>query len=190
MRRANGLSTLSRRQVCTGVAGCIGIAAVASCIDGSSSVVQTGALGGPEGSGSGSNRTDGGLPLPDSGMHGTPDAPSGATCPTTGATDVGAPSSFTMNNPQYFSSINAFVVRDSGGLYALTARCTHEGATCVVDSGDFFCPRHGATFDYNGNVLGGPVFQGLVHYAMCTLSNGHVGVIRSQTVSNSQRLVA
>jgi nitrite reductase/ring-hydroxylating ferredoxin subunit len=189
MRRANGLFTLTRRQVCTGVAGCVGIAAVASCIDGSTSVVQTGALGGPEGSGSGSNNPDGGMPPIDSSSH-MADAASGATCPSTGATDVGAPSTFVNNTPQYFSSLNAFVVRDSGGLYAVTARCTHEGATCIVDTGEFYCPRHGATFDFNGNVLGGPVFQGLVHYAMCTLSNGHVGVIRSQTVAKTQRLVA
>ncbi len=88
----------------------------------------------------------------------------------------------------YISSGNFFVVRDSGGLYALTARCTHQGVTVQVDSGQFYCPAHGATFDYDGNVLGGPTSTNLVHYAMCTLANGHVGVNKSQTVSQSQRL--
>src|SRR6478672_6634770 len=166
MRRAEGLSTFSRRAFCGGVAACGGAIAIASCIDGSTGVVQTGPLGGPEGSNG--QGPDGGVNPPPDGSHPPPDAGSTATCPSTGVTDVGTPSSFTTNSPVYHSSGNFFVVRDSGGLYALTARCTHEGATCVVSQGEFYCPRHGATFDYNGGVLGGPVFTGLVHYAMCT----------------------
>ena len=189
MRRANGLTTVSRRGFCGGVVSCLGLATVASCIDGNTGVVTTGPLGGPGGSnGSGSN-PDG----VDAGVHNPPppDAPANmGTCPATGATDVGMPSAFAMNTPQYFSSGNFFVVRDSGGLYALTARCTHEGATCVDSQGELYCPRHGAEFTYNGDIISGPVSIGLVHYAMCTMSNGHVGVDRSQTVSKSQRLNA
>jgi nitrite reductase/ring-hydroxylating ferredoxin subunit len=127
--------------------------------------------------------------MPSDGHHPT-DGPSGATCPTTGAIDVGAPSAFLLNQPVYKSNGNFFVVRDSGGLYALTARCTHEGATCVTSSGVLYCPRHGAEFDYNGGIITGPVFTGLVHYEMCTLTNGNVGVVVSMTVPKSQRLVA
>jgi Rieske Fe-S protein len=72
----------------------------------------------------------------------------------------------------------------------LTARCTHDGVTISAESSDFYCPAHGATFNFNGTVTQGPAFTNLVHYAMCTLANGHVGVIKSQTVSQSQRLVA
>jgi nitrite reductase/ring-hydroxylating ferredoxin subunit len=183
MRRVDGLHPLSRREVCTGVAGCLGIAALASCVDGSSSAVQTGALGGGGGGG--------GMPdasLPHDG-HLPNDSSVGATCPTA-ATDVGAPSTFVLNQPVYVSNGNFFVVRDAGGLYALTARCTHEGATCVDQSGVLFCPRHGAEFDYNGGIIAGPVSTGLVHYAMCTMSNGHVGVITTMTVPKTQRLVA
>jgi len=188
MKRADGLVTISRRHICSGIAGCFGAAALASCIDGSSSVIQTGPLGGPEGSNH--EGVDGGTRL-DSGSSGGSDGGSNmATCPTTGATDVGAPSTFQTDKPVYFSSGNFFVVRDSGGLYALTARCTHEGATITAHTSDFYCPRHGATFDFDGNVTGGPVFTGLVHYAMCTMSNGHVGVVTSMTVSQSQRLNA
>lgn len=188
MRRAEGLVELSRRGFCGGVAGCIGLATVAGCVDGGSGVIQTGPLGGPEGAGPDSGTH---MPPPDGSHMPPPDAPMNVgTCPSSGVTDVGAPSSFTTNNPKYFSSGNFFVVRDSGGLYALTARCTHEGATCVVSQGEFYCPRHGAEFDFNGGVIAGPVFQPLVHYSMCTLSNGHVGVVKSQTVSASTRLNA
>ena len=184
MRRADGLATVSRRGFCGGVATCVGIATVASCFDGGSSVITTGPLGGPEGS-NGQQPDANNPPPPPMDAPGTT-----GTCPASGVTDVGAPSAFATNSPQYFSSGNFFVVRDSGGLYALTARCTHEGATCVDSQGEFYCPRHGAEFTYNGDIISGPVSTGLVHYAMCTLANGHVGVVKSQTVSKSQRLNA
>jgi nitrite reductase/ring-hydroxylating ferredoxin subunit len=164
MKRPDALVTISRRQFCGGVAGCLGVAALASCGD------------------SGGNST------PDA--HTAIDAPAMGTCSATGITDVGVPSTFMAGKPVYFSTGRFFVVRDSGGLYALTARCTHQGVTTYVSGGHFYCPGHGATFDFNGNVLGGPTVTPLYHYAMCTLSNGHVGVNLSQTVSQSQRLNA
>jgi nitrite reductase/ring-hydroxylating ferredoxin subunit len=188
MRRSEGLTVLSRRDVCGAFASCVGLALISSCTDGDVPGVQTGGLNGPDGTETGSGgHPDAGVPPHDAPMV---DSVSMGTCPSSGATDVGPPSSFTMNNPVYKSSGNFFVVRDSAGLYALTAKCTHEGATCVVDTGEFFCPRHGATFSFNGAVLGGPVVTGLVHYAMCRMPNGNVAVITSQHVSNSQRLMA
>jgi cytochrome b6-f complex iron-sulfur subunit len=157
MKRPDALFTLSRRQFCTGLAGCAGIAAVAAC--GSSS--------------------DGGVDAP---------AQSGGVCPTTGALDVGMPSTFMLNMPVYFSMGFVFVVRDANGLYALTARCPHQGFTTNVQGNNFVCPRHGSLFSFDGAVLTGPATQPLVHYAMCTLANGHVGVLTSQTVSASDRL--
>ena len=120
------------------------------------------------------------------------DAPaqSGGVCPTTGALDVGAPSTFTLDTPVYFASGFLFVVRDANGLYALTARCPHQGFTTRVQGMDFFCPRHGSLFDFNGAVLTGPAAAPLVHYAMCTLPSGNVGVLTSQTVPNTDRLNA
>ncbi len=190
MRRADGLTVLSRREVCTALAGCVGLALVSSCTDGDVGAVLTGKLNGSDG-------TDDHPDAAVTDAHMT-DAGSMATCPTSGATDVGAPSTFTSGSPVYFSNGNFFVVRDSGGLYALTAKCTHEGATtCVGNSNNcsssgtlLFCPRHGATFTFDGDIISGPVITGLVHYAMCTLANGHVAVITSQHVSNSQRLMA
>ena len=165
MKKSDALAVISRRQFCEGLAGCLGIAAVASC--GGSSSGTTDAPNMPDAPGSGS----------------------GATCGT-GATDVGTASTFVLNKPVYFSSGNFFVVRDSGGLYALTARCTHQGVTVQAQTSQFYCNGHGGTFDFNGNPTGGPVFSPLVHYAMCTLANGHVGVNKSQTVAQSQRLNA
>lgn len=115
---------------------------------------------------------------------------SGGMCPTTGALDVGAPSTFTQNTPVYFAMGFLFVVRDANGLYALTARCPHQGFTTRVQGNDFVCPRHGSLFSFDGTVLTGPATAPLVHYAMCTLSNGNVGVFTAQTVPDTQRLDA
>jgi cytochrome b6-f complex iron-sulfur subunit len=120
------------------------------------------------------------------------DAPpgSGGVCPTTGALDVGAPSTFMMDMPVYFAMGFVFVVRDASGLYALTARCPHQGFTTRIEGTLFVCPRHGSQFSLEGAVLTGPATQPLVHYAMCKLDNGNVGVLTSQMVDDSVRLDA
>ena len=143
-------------------------------------MIRTGALeGNPDG---GVKPIDAHMPPPPDGMS--------ATCPTSGVTDVGAASAFAAGSPVYVATGNFFVVRDAGGLYALTAVCTHQGYTLVSESGVFHCKLHGAHFTFDGAVIDGPVILPLVHYAMCTLANGHVGVITSQVVSASQRLQA
>ena len=180
MRRADGLFDITRRDVCIGA--CVGVA-LAACVDGSSSVIGTGGLnGGDDGSGN--------APVDAHQGSATGDAMivSGACSGT--ATDVGAPSTFVLNTPVYFSSGKFFVVRDSSGLYALTALCTHEGAVTDVQSGHFYCPRHGATFTFNGAIISGPVNRPLVHYSMCTLPSGHVGVVTTMQVAATTRLAA
>ncbi|HEY5951413.1 MAG TPA: Rieske (2Fe-2S) protein [Kofleriaceae bacterium] len=160
---------------------------LAGCIDGDTGIIETGPLGGGSGSGSGSN---GQGPDAGNGTTPSPDAGTAAACPTTGATDVGTATTFMSNKPVYYNGGNFFVVRDAGGLYAVSARCTHEGATCVVQTTQFYCPRHAARFDLNGGIVSGPVIKALPHYAMCMLPNGHVGVLTSMNVPKTDRLVA
>lgn len=152
------LVSLSRRQFCGAVAGCV---ALASC-------------GGSSGG------------APDA-MIGTDDAANGV-CPTTGAIDVGAASTFVAGTPVYFSSGNFWVVRDAGGLFALTARCTHEGATTIIRSGEFYCPRHGSLFMFDGTVTRGPATRALSHFGMCITASGNVGVQTSVTAAATDRL--
>ena len=92
--------------------------------------------------------------------------------------------------PVFFSSGIFFVVRDAGGLYAVSATCTHEGGTINLVGSDYVCPRHGATFDFDGNVLSGPAMLELPHLEMCMLANGNIGVNPSVKVSATQRLSA
>jgi len=180
MRRADGLYDITRRDMFM-LAGCVGLA-IAGCTDGDTGAIETGPLGNG-GNGNGTTNPDAGTNTP------PPDAATMATCGT-GAIDVGAPSAFVTNQPVYNSTGRFFVVRDAGGLFAVTARCTHEGAICAVSGSDYLCPRHGAMFKFDGTIVSGPVSTPLQHYAMCTLANGHVGVDTTKVVAKSVRLVA
>ena len=97
---------------------------------------------------------------------------------------------FKSEMPVFFSTGLFFVVRDASGLYAVSAICTHEGGTINLVGSDYVCPRHGATFDFDGNVLGGPAMMALPHLEMCTLANGNIGVNPSVKVPATQRLTA
>lgn len=185
MKRARGLVEFSRREFCALAAGSV---ALIGCTDGSTDAVQTGPLGGaddgapvdaPPGTHPGDGSVDGSVS--------TPDGPSGGPVCAGSPVDVGLPSAFTLNTPVYFSSGKFFVVKDAGGYFAVSAACTHEGVTCVVSSGKYRCPRHGALFQYDGAIVSGPVNKPLSHYSMCTMSNGHIGVVTATKVPATDR---
>jgi len=182
-RRVIPIEQLNRRDFCF-LAGCAaGALALAACTD-DGQVVGTGPIGPDAGNGGGGGGdSDAGT------VDHTPDAgtTSGATC-SGSEVDVGAPSQFSQGTATLFSSPRFYVVRDANGLYAVSSRCTHEGVQNNVVSGQFYCPRHGARFTFNGAVISGPTNRALSHYSMCTLSNGHVAVNTAQTVSASTRL--
>ena len=184
------MNSLSRREFCGYT--CLGLGFLAACTSGGTPSIQTGGLGGGGGGGGGGGPD---APNPDAGSDhsdgGMPDAANAGACQSgITPTDCGEPTAFTTDDPTYFSSGNFFVVRDSGGLYAVSARCTHAGATIEVQGSQFYCPRHGATFTFDGDVTGGPASTPLPHYEACLMSNGHVGVDTAKTVSESTRLDA
>lgn len=166
MRRSDKLYDISRRAFCT-IAGAGGLGLVLSgCSDSGSA--------------------------PDA----NPGDASGPVC-ATDATDVGAASAFVLGTPVYVASGLFYVVRDAGGLYAMSALCTHQGALTCLGTADgcsasaatvIFCQRHGALFSFDGTVVRGPASVTLAHFAMCDLSNGHVGVLTTMKVSASVRL--
>ena len=83
-----------------------------------------------------------------------------------------------------------FVVKDSGGFYALTAKCTHQQVIIASTGTQFHCPAHGADFTFNGAVIDGPTNKALQHYAMCTLASGNLGVETTTLAAATARLVA
>jgi thiosulfate dehydrogenase [quinone] large subunit len=53
----------------------------------------------------------------------------------------------------------AYILQPATGRFiAMSATCTHQGCTVAWRSGSksFRCPCHGAVYDANGNVVGGP----------------------------------
>ena len=58
-----------------------------------------------------------------------------------------------------FAVKDNIIVANSGGKYAAISKvCTHEGTTIAYRkaNSDFRCPNHGATFNTDGTVKGGP----------------------------------
>ncbi len=100
------------------------------------------------------------------------------------------PASFALNTATYFNSQDAFVCRDSGGLFALSSICTHSGCTNKASNGGFRCPCHGATFSLNGDVTRGPAWSPLDNYAVCLDDNGNVAFDVNNVVAAGTRMKA
>lgn len=172
---------IDRRGFCQLVGACVAGLAIGGCTD-DGNVIQTGPLqDGPDDGG-----PDAPPGHPDAAM---PDASAG-TCTGT-QTDVGAPTSFATGTATLFTNSRIYIVRDAGGLFAVSSRCTHRTTETIgVTSGHFRCPRHGAQFTFTGTVTVGPAILPLAHYALCLLGNGHVGVDTTTTVPAGTRLDA
>jgi cytochrome b6-f complex iron-sulfur subunit len=87
--------------------------------------------------------------------------------------------------------------RDTGGLYALTAICTHQ--QCNMDSdpmgtitamGGITCACHGSVFTSTGAVEMGPATKPLVAYALALGCDGFLYVDTTTPVANTVRLQA
>jgi Rieske Fe-S protein len=142
-----------------------------------------GGTGGGGGGGGGSTGSDdlAGAPPDDMGT-----APACTALPTS----AGSASSYTVGGtPKLFGSGSKefFVVRDAGGLYAVSAICTHSGCTNEVKGTQFYCPCHGATFALDGSKPTSPAHSALKHYAMCVDASGNVTVNTSMSVPATTR---
>jgi len=82
--------------------------------------------------------------------------------------------------------------RDSGGLYALTLTCSHQGCNIArrgsVNGTGIYCGCHGARFDANGRVLAGPAPDDLTHFAVQVDGQGNVTVDTEADVGESERV--
>jgi cytochrome b6-f complex iron-sulfur subunit len=59
----------------------------------------------------------------------------------------------------------AIVRVSSTSFVALSRVCPHQGGIVNESSNRFVCPNHGATFDLNGNWIGGQPTSNLHQYA-------------------------
>jgi cytochrome b6-f complex iron-sulfur subunit len=107
-----------------------------------------------------------------------------------------APTHFTLDKPQAYlgttatsiAAAKAWLLRDEGGLYAVTAVCTHLGCSVNFTEGEFKCPCHGSQFNAGGFVLKGPATQPLNHLELSLSDDGLVVLDTTKTVPATQRL--
>jgi Rieske Fe-S protein len=82
--------------------------------------------------------------------------------------------------------------RDDGGLYAMSAACTHAGCpvsvTGAIGHEQLSCGCHGSLFDANGAVTRGPAQTALQHYLVEVATDGSITVHGEQPVSAETRL--
>jgi len=82
--------------------------------------------------------------------------------------------------------------RDQDGLYAMTLTCTHQGCDMArrgsVGSWGVRCNCHGASFDANGEVLGGPAPDPLSHFLVSVDGNGAITIDTDVDADPSDRV--
>lgn len=104
------------------------------------------------------------------------------------------PKAFLIGTATYYGlgRNEIFVCRDGGGLYSVSALCTHAGCTIAfqpVNMG-FHCPCHGSNFDFAGTVTGGPAAKPLEHFGLCIGKDGFVHIDEDTFVAPGVRLIA
>lgn len=110
---------------------------------------------------------------------------------SSGTVSGGPASALPANSAKRIRSggVDAWLCRDAQGLYALDNHCTHADRPMIFEgaSQGFYCPAHGATFDFNGDHPTSPAPWPLDHFAVCVDSAGNVWIDGNQTVSASTR---
>lgn len=91
---------------------------------------------------------------------------------------AGSPLDFTDGVVRFNKEKRAYVVGAPGGVYAMSAVCTHLG--CITryksDERAIACPCHGSRFDLEGNVTHGPAPRPLPWLDIIEDANGNLVV--------------
>lgn len=101
---------------------------------------------------------------------------------------AGPPESFPSGDLRALTTGPAFIGRDEGGLFALSATCTHLGCTVGRSGEGLACPCHGSRFAADGTNLAGPAARPLPYLALKLNADGMVEVNLDQPVDASVRL--
>lgn len=121
---------------------------------------------------------------------GTEDLAGGnSTCPPGGLAGGSAAALATGTYQHLTGGGNSvYLCRDATGLFAMDARCTHEGALLTKQASRMYCPRHGATFDLNGEHPTGPANGPLDHYSVCVDAAGNISIDPNTVVDATTRV--
>ena len=115
-----------------------------------------------------------------------------------GFTEPQPPAIFTLDAPGAYprdtitpvADGRAFVEHDSGGLFAVSAVCTHLGCLVKHEADGFQCPCHGSRYAASGDVVQGPAEQPLARAALSLDSEGQVVLNLREAVDEAFRLSA
>ena len=98
--------------------------------------------------------------------------------PEVGRWTVGSPDEYDEGDLRYFDDGPILVGRDAGGIYAMSAICTHRACEIGDDADEILpeldeieCNCHHSTYTKNGERTGGPARKALQHY-LVTLEDG------------------
>lgn len=107
---------------------------------------------------------------------------------------AGNVSDLPIGSARVTSDSDAVVMRDSGGVYAMSLICTHAGCN-IADSGTvsaslLVCGCHGSRFSGDGAVLRGPAQSPLPHYGVSIDGSGNITVHVGSAVPAGTRVPA
>lgn len=101
---------------------------------------------------------------------------------------AGSPTDYPEGTVRLNKERKAYVLGGAGGVYALSAVCTHLG--CITrylsDESAIACPCHGSRFDLEGNVTHGPAPRPLPWLEVRTDPDGLLVVDTSIVVSHGK----
>ena len=101
---------------------------------------------------------------------------------------AGTPLDYPEGVVRFNKQQRAYVIGASGGVYALSAVCTHLG--CITrflsDEKCIACPCHGSRFDLEGNVIHGPAPRPLQWLEVQADPSGNLLVDTSVTVAHGK----
>ncbi|KJU86152.1 Rieske (2Fe-2S) domain-containing protein [Candidatus Magnetobacterium bavaricum] len=95
---------------------------------------------------------------------------------------IGNPVNFPVGTVKRLDARGVFVFSNEQGLYAISAVCTHLGCLVSATETGFQCPCHGAGFDADGKVKGGPARKDLPWFKITQDANGSLAVDASREV--------
>jgi Rieske Fe-S protein len=106
---------------------------------------------------------------------------------------AGNSSDLTAGSIRVVSASPVAVARDSGGIYALSLVCTHEGCDIRGSNGfinfnTIHCGCHGSEFNGQGSVLVGPATRPLPHLLVTADAAGALTVHGDTEVPATMRL--
>ena len=104
------------------------------------------------------------------------------------ALELEAPEAYPTGTARHLPEVGAWLLRDEGGLFAISTHCTHLGCAVERQADGFRCPCHGSRFAPDGQALNGPATRPL-HYLRLSLSGlGRVVLHTDQVVAATVRL--